>query len=187
MESSNHFEFEDELKKAFRHQAPPQGLEKNVLSTLHQLGYLQKNTIMNSKKTSMLIFAFSAVFFFGGFFIAKKFFLEKKDELAGYNYVMLLTEDTHFKPGKPESQLVTEYTNWMNGVIAKGYKITGMPLEMQKTIISNNTETPVSEENSITGFFLIQATSKETLEALVKTSPHVQYGGGIMIKTIPQF
>ena len=91
---------------------------------------------------------------------------------AGPRFLLLLHETSSTaSTGLPEPVLVDEYRSWARTVSANGHVVTGEKLKHQPG-------------QTLSGFFIIEASSLEAARAIAGSSPHARYGGRIEIREI---
>ena len=161
-----------------KHQTPPSELESSTISTLRKKGLIKKAGTRRwlNWKIPTAIAASLMLFFFGHYFGG---IILGQGPTTGY--MLLLHEDENFIAGDPEERF-SEYAAWMGGIFTKGYDITGQELSPEATNVGNDQD--ASKEERITGYFILEATTMDEVVQIVKTSPHVKYGGTIEIKEI---
>ena len=99
-------------------------------------------------------------------------------------YLLLLQENENFRPGDPQD-MYQEYASWMQGTFEKGIKISGQELKNTSTRVTSQ---GVSEfiggqtEFKTTGYFRLEAKSREEALEVAKGNPHVKYGGIVELK-----
>ena len=140
---------------------------------------LKNEGLINSSKKHWWNLAAAAIIFFVGISLGLlyQFRAPAKDT---YNYMLVLYEDQEFRAGDPQ-QMFEEYSKWMNSVEEMGVAITGQELRSGSLIVS-----PSGYEDNpkitVSGFFLLQATSITEVKTIASGSPHITYGGRIEIK-----
>lgn len=98
-----------------------------------------------------------------------------------WSHIMLLYEDENFNEANSKNAF-SEYAKWASEVRHRGFKITGEKLGEQKTPVGFS---PHHTDNQrLTGYFLIESSSLDQVMQIAKKSPHVKYGGQIEIRTI---
>ncbi len=105
-------------------------------------------------------------------------------EIPEYNYMLVLHESSEFNPGSPEA-MFSEYSQWMQSIAEKGIEIDGQELMPQSMLMTpdGNIEKP---EQTVGGYFILEASTLEAVEEIAASSPHLKYGGTIEIKKYMQ-
>lgn len=163
-------------------QQPPPLLEDRIVAALKTEGLIKKTRTMNNYIKYAAGIAASIIIFFTGNIIGKQ--TQDVTEIDPLNgYIMILKEDTNFKPGDP-MQMFEEYANWMNDLYSKGVKITGQELKNEALEVTASSTTDLGEDvaRRTTGYFIIETKTEEEALAVVKDNPHLKYGGIIELK-----
>ena len=91
---------------------------------------------------------------------------------SGPRFVLLLHETPSTRSsGVPEQVLIEEYRNWARSVHAGGRAISGEKLK-------------AAEDETLSGFFIVEAPTVEAARAIADSCPHVSYGGRIEVREI---
>lgn len=90
-----------------------------------------------------------------------------------------------------DDQLYEEYGNWLREIGEDGRYVGGEALkyEVQKLVTDQRgdfyqNELEKSPKTVMSGYFLIEAQNLEEIEAIARKSPHLKYGGAIVIREI---
>ncbi len=161
---------------------PPAALENRIVAELKKEGLIKKTRTMNTYIKYAAGIAASVIIFFAGNIVGKQTgSVAEIDPLNGY--IMILKEDSNFKPGDP-MEMFEEYASWMNGLYNKGVKITGQELKNDalEVTASSTTQLDGTDERRTTGYFIIETKTEEEALAVVKDNPHLKYGGIIELK-----
>lgn len=162
--------------------APPPYLEERLVAELKEEGLIKNTHSMKTYLKLAIGIAASILLFFAGNYVGKQSVsVETIDPLKGY--IMILKEDANFAPGDP-MQMFEEYSDWMNGLYAKGVKISGQELKSEAFQVTSTTTTPLDGivGERTTGYFVIETPSEEEALAVVRDNPHLKYGGVIELK-----
>lgn len=151
---------------------PPPALEDRVVAALRERGHLA----LPGRWSSARILAAAAaalVLFLSGYAVGASTAPIAPAEDAGSPRFLLLLHETPATAttGVPEPQLVEEYRQW-----ARGVSVAGTPIEGEKL-----KDTP---GETLSGFFIVAAPTREAAEAIAASCPHARYGGRIEVREI---
>ncbi len=182
----NHEELTPEERAAFdelsNFKLPPASLEARVINELKNQGLIEKQKTMNIYLKWTASVAASVLIFFAGSYWGKQS-IENSDIDPNLAYMLILHEDESFRPGDPMA-MFEEYGNWMQDIIDRGIKITGHELDNEAVMVKASSETHFGEEATerTSGYFIVEAESREEALEIARKNPHVKYGGTIELK-----
>ena len=104
-------------------------------------------------------------------------------------YLLLLDEPAGYQAAvTPDEQRarVREYAAWAGLLSEENHLVTAGELESGGTIVSSRRTAPLAPAASPTGYFLIRARSPEEAERLARSSPHLKYGGEVVVRPVVQ-
>jgi hypothetical protein len=175
---------ESPLEEATRlRQGPeaPSTLEPRVLAALRSEGLIRPRTTWPQPlkiAASLLIFAAGAL---AGHY-ALPGSLGPRPAPAQARYLLLLAGDV--TPAADGSSRAAEYGDWARGLAARGITVSGEELAGHAQVVSNAKLPAFPELTSVGGYFLIEASDDASAAELARTSPHVRYGGSIVLRRI---
>ncbi len=104
---------------------------------------------------------------------------------AGSDYILLVRGD---EPDRrfPEAQLVAEYRAWANDLASRGALVGGEKLadDSGRWVSTKERSDEELHRSTVSGFFLITASSYDEAVDLARQSPHVAYGGILEVRAI---
>lgn len=104
-------------------------------------------------------------------------------------YLLLLEEPAGYQAATTEAQQrerVREYSAWA-GVLARGHQLVSAgELEPGGSVLSPAARRVLPPEATPTGYFLIRAESLDAAERLASSSPHLRYGGDVVVRAVVQ-
>jgi hypothetical protein len=103
----------------------------------------------------------------------------------GQRFALFLLEDSTFQGTEQvgHDSLVAEYSAWAGELAENGNLVMGEELGEEAWPVGP-TEPERSPAARITGFFILTAASEEAALALARSSPHLRYGGAIVVRPI---
>ena len=150
---------------------PPPRLEDRVVAALRDRGHLATSRRSGGFR-GLAAAAAALVLFLLGYTIGASTATTPGEDAGSPRFLLLLHETpATAATGVPESQLVEEYRQWARDVSAGGTQIQGEKLE----------EAP---GETLSGFFIVAAPTREAAEAIAASCPHVRYGGRIEVRDI---
>jgi hypothetical protein len=101
-------------------------------------------------------------------------------------YLLLLYEDSTYRDDRPVAQIIAEYARWADsldkaGVLDVGEKLADQRIELAP---ASGATRASDDEAAPTGFFVIRAANASKAREIASSSPHVRYGGRIMLHGI---
>jgi hypothetical protein len=151
---------------------PPSALEDRVVTALRDRGHLAPSS--RWRRARVVAAAAAAVLLFlSGYAIGASSSAPMPTAADGSARFLLLLHETPATAttGVPEPQLVEEYRQWARGVSAGGTAIQGEKLK----------DTP---GQTLSGFFIVAAPTREAADAIAASCPHARYGGRIEVREI---
>ncbi len=172
---------EDQFDKEKIYTQPPASLYNKTVHRLKSEGLIETNTKRLSPyfRWSLAIAASVLIF------IAGRWSVTSNTINPEQAYMLLLHEDEGFNPGDPD-EMFMEYALWMGKTMADGVNITGQELESDATLVDNIGNVTQIEDpglDKVTGYFIVEAPSKQEAIKIAQSMPHLKYGGSIEIKS----
>lgn len=151
---------------------PPVALEDRVVASLRRRGLLGSSRYAGARRAGAAIAA-GIVLFLAGYAAGASQIAPVPPGAPSTPRFMLLLHETAAtaSTGVPEDQLVDEYRRWARGVGAGGTPIQGEKLK-------------IDAGQTLSGFFIIAAPSRQAAETVAASCPHARYGGRIEIREI---
>ena len=167
-----------------REKTPPPNLEESVVKRLKAENLIRSKSsfLYTYGKWAAAAAALVAVFYAGNFNGKQSCIADQINPNNGY--LLLLHEDENFTVGDAQG-MYQEYAAWMQNTFEKGVGITGQELKYESARV---TDQGISEhrgeqkEFKTTGYFIIEANSREEALEVAKGSPHIKYGGIVELK-----
>ena len=178
---------------------PPAELEEKIVAQLKDKGLIESST--ESRWTGTLryvaVAAAAALIFALGVEVgsirssAPDGGTESSDTRQ---FMLLLFESPGRYQSVPEARIterVSEYGNWMRGVVESGVDISGEKLKDEGRALfagsagmQVNAIPPPSEGRLLAGYFAIEASSLDEALRIGSSCPHLKYGGEIEVREI---
>ena len=157
----------------FRHEIePPPALEERVVAALRSRGLLRQS--QRRRGVIVAVAAAAAVLCIATGYAAGRWHAGGVTPPAytGPEFMLLL----HYTPAllanpAPVRERVDAYRRWAQQVDADGYGIRGAKLKD-------------ASGETLAGFFIVQAPSREAAEAIAATCPHARLGGRVEIREL---
>jgi len=150
---------------------PPSALEDRVVTALRDRGCLAPSRRWSSARV-LAAAAAALVLFLSGYAVGGSTTPTPAAEDGSPRFLLLLHETpATATTGVPEPQLVEEYRQWARGVSAAGTPIQGEKLK----------DAP---GETLSGFFIVAAPTREAADAIAASCPHTRYGGRIEVREI---
>jgi hypothetical protein len=103
----------------------------------------------------------------------------------GRQYLLLLREDSTYRDDRPIGDIVGEYGRWADSLRRQDLLISAEKLGDEKaTVVLPAAALPGAAESPTTGFFVVRASNLDAARAIAAASPHVKYGGRIVVRSI---
>lgn len=200
-------EFEDELsaeeRRALeglaREKAAPPLLEERVVGALRREGLLRPPNNLRGLRAPRagLAVAASLLFFVLGALAGARWGSAPGRNTGAAEFMLMLRSGAEqSQPRTPEEvrQRVGEYGEWAGRLRRQGVRVDGEKLRREARILrAGDAGASVAErfseadENTIAGYFLIEAQSYEQAVKVAEGCPHLKYGGTIEVRQIDRF
>jgi hypothetical protein len=105
-------------------------------------------------------------------------------------FLLLIAEDAHYSPPADSSDArarVAEYTEWAGRLAGAGRLISAGELAYAGTDVRRDGMTPSvidTRAGAVSGYFLVHAESLAQAEQLAADSPHLKYGGTVVVRPV---
>jgi hypothetical protein len=100
-------------------------------------------------------------------------------------YLLLLREDSTYHDDRPVADIVGEYARWADSLRRNNLLVLAEKLgDEEESVVASSVPMFEAEESATTGFFLVRAPDLETARSIAASSPHLKYGGRIVIRSI---
>ena len=164
---------ERDLLEKLKGIAPPREMEEETIEKLKSEGLIQpQNRLIWFYRVAAAI-----VFFVLGYTLSP--YLNRNED-PGYNYMLVLYEDSNFKPGPPE-EMFDEYSHWMQSIYQSGMAIDGQEMK-RPSLFLEGAEVKNEASKRVGGYFVLSANSEQEAIRIAQSSPHLKYGGTIEVK-----
>jgi hypothetical protein len=164
-----------------RNANPSPALQRRVERTLRQRGYLSGAPLMWRSIGLAASLLVAAGLGFGAGRI-------RPEPLAheGREYLLLLREDSTYRDDRPVNDIVREYGRWADSLRRNNLLVTAAKLgdEELSVVAPDVSLVPESLESPTSGFFVVRAPSLDAARAIAAASPHVKYGGRIVVRSV---
>ncbi|HKP27943.1 MAG TPA: hypothetical protein VJU15_00975 [Gemmatimonadales bacterium] len=123
-------------------------------------------------------------------------FLRRPETIApagtgeGSEFMLLIAEDARYTPPADSAEArarVAEYTDWAGKLAGGGHLVSAGELAYSGTDVRTEGKTASvidSRGGAISGYFLVRAHSLAQAEQLAAESPHLRYGGTVVVRPI---
>jgi hypothetical protein len=101
----------------------------------------------------------------------------------GRQYLLLLREDSTYRDDRPIGEIVREYGQWADSLRRENLLVSAQKLGDEQESVTAS-DVPIATESPTTGFFLVRASTLEDARAIAAASPHVKYGGRIVVRSV---
>jgi hypothetical protein len=159
---------------------PPRNLSALIAKQLNKEGLLKPNNII--MKTERLFWVAATIAGIAvGFFVSTM--TNQQNQLPavdGNQYLLLLREDSTFSATEDEiPRLIQEYTDWAiaasnDGKLVGAEKLTNEAVNLGKEMTTT----------SVSGYFIITASSLNEATSFANTHPHLKYNGNIELRPV---
>lgn len=161
----------------------PQALEDRVVRSLRESGFLERRSTRAGRRVlgGVLLAAALAVAFVtgrwqrpaGGTADARPMFL------------LLLYEDAGYRDDRPVGEIIAEYAAWADSLRRVGRLVMAEKLgDTHVTLPAAATPPDAPPGQTPTGLFLVRAAGFGDATALAASSPHLRYGGRIVMSVV---
>jgi hypothetical protein len=104
---------------------------------------------------------------------------------GGSQFLLLLREDSSYRDDRPVADIVREYGRWADSLRRNNQLVLAEKLGDERAdVVGSQTLVQPGDESPTTGFFLVRAPDLTTARAIAATSPHVKYGGRVVVRPI---
>lgn len=105
-------------------------------------------------------------------------------------FMLLIAEDTLYTPPADSAEArtrVAEYTEWAGRLAGGGHLVSAGELAYAGTDVRSAGKSPAvidTRAGAISGYFLVRAESLAQAEQLAAESPHLKYGGTVVVRAV---
>jgi len=166
----------------FGDREPPHGLRERVTRTLRDRGLVETPAMRLRRQTlrgGVLLVLLAAAFAAGR--------VQRGIETAsnpGPEFLLLLYEDTAYRDDRPVPEIVAEYAGWADSLRRESELVLGEKLGQAYTELPATMRGDQSPAALPKGLFIVRANNLEAAAALAGSSPHLRYGGRIVVHPI---
>jgi hypothetical protein len=172
----------DSLNRLRDQPVPPPDLERRVVNAVRASGGLRP--VRTWKDTARM--AAAAVLLVTAGFTAGTFWHRQAaapPNVPSTRWMLLLANDEI--PAADGASRAAEYGAWMRDLAARGVSITGDELAgAARVVTTNGREDTVAPLATVGGYFIVDGLSEADAVALAAASPHVTYGGTVVVKRL---
>ena len=168
----------NESSHPFGDREPPGALEERVERTLTAAGLLEQRSHRYrhyALRAAILLFVAGAAFLTGRWQRSAA----STDTMP--HFLMLLYEDSTYRDDRPVREVVAEYAGWADSLRQDRALVLGEKLGNTRAELPTRTDQLAP---SPTGMFILRANDLPHATALASTSPHLRYGGRVVIHPI---
>lgn len=165
----------------FGEHVPPEALRARITSSLAAGGLIEPAGT-RWQRTTLRVVALAALI--GAAFAAGRF-----DGSAGSRttphpqFLLLLYEDSLYRDDRPVGEVVAEYGAWADSLRGEQALLNGEKLSTERVELGT-TVGASSVRQHPTGLFIVHAPSLEAATILARSSPHLRYGGTVVVHRI---
>jgi hypothetical protein len=163
----------------FGDREPPRALGERIARTLRANDLVATQSPRYARdglRAAALILAIAGAFWMGR--------LQRSTAVAedpGPQFLVLLYEDSTYRDDRPVREIVAEYAGWADSLRRDRALVLGEKLG------DAYNEIPVPLRQGVdhpTGLFIVRARDLRQATALAQTSPHLRYGGHLVVQAI---
>ncbi len=102
-------------------------------------------------------------------------------------FLLLIAEDTRYTPPVDAADArarVAEYGTWAGRLARAGHLVSAGELAPGGTDVRTDGTVPSSMTGVVSGYFLVRAGSRAQAEQLAAESPHLKYGGTVVVRAV---
>ena len=167
------------LETFAREATPSPALQRRVEASLRRRGLLAKGPPWR-----LAGFAASLVLALGAGYIAGRAGAAPPSH-GGRQYLLLLREDSSYRDDRPVDEIVREYAQWANSLRRNDLLVMAEKLGDEEASVGGAASSLTSAaESPTTGFFLVRAPDLAAAQAIAASSPHIRYGGRIVVRSV---
>ena len=164
------------LEKLFDSAAPPPSLRDRVL----------RDAMPPLKKRARWLVALALAAALLLAFMGGRATRGESAEAEGSQYLLLLYEEVGYRDDRPVQETVAEYARWADSLrghrlLTRAHKLDEEQMALFRTQPAM-AEVPAMSEP--TGLFIVRAGSSDEAAAIARTSPHLKYGGRIVLRKL---
>jgi hypothetical protein len=160
---------------------PPPHLKERLLATLRARQLIEPARPSRSFAWPLIAAAACLVVGFAGGFAVRG---SPVSEGSAPRYLLLLYEDSTYQDAARPAERAAEYSAWARSLAAEGRAISGDELAVDSQVVASPPATSRIALGTLGGFFLIGAANEADAVAVARNSPHVKYGGTIVVRPI---
>lgn len=172
----------DSLNRLRDQPVPSPDLERRVVSAVRAAGGLRPlRTWQDAARTAAAAVLLVTAGFTAGTFWHRQ--ATAPTAAPATRWMLLLANDEI--PAADGASRAAEYGAWMRDLAARGVSITGDELaEAARVVITGGREGTVASLADVGGYFIVDGLSEADAVALAAASPHVKYGGTVVVKQL---
>lgn len=101
-------------------------------------------------------------------------------------FLLLLREDSTYRDDRPIREIVREYGRWADSLRQNDQLVLAEKLSNESADVVGQPVAFITDprESPTTGLFLVRASNLDAAKAIAASSPHVKYGGRVVIRPI---
>jgi hypothetical protein len=151
------------------------GLEDRVVEALGSSGLLRRRRSLSASGANLVLGALVGAGAIIGFQAAQE---SGEGAVAGRTYMLALYATSSYRPAANERSRAAEYARWAREHASGRAVITGGAELDPKSLVLG----PRPTDQVLAGYFLVSAQSREDAVALARSSPHLRYGGTVVLQ-----
>jgi hypothetical protein len=166
---------------------PPPGVEDRLVAQLAARGDIVEPPSLGPW---LIAAGIAAVLLLGVLFLRRPEAVAPAGNDSQPAFMLLIAEDARYTPPADSSEArarVAEYTAWAGRLAGGGHLISAGELAYSGTDVRSEGRSASvvdSRAGAISGYFLVQAGSLAQAEQLASESPHLKYGGTVVVRPI---
>jgi hypothetical protein len=175
----------DALSRMHPEVEPPPGVEDRLVGALRARG-----DIAGRRRIPIRLVAAGFAAAAAALFVAKMVLRPAGAVSEEPQFLLLIAEDARYTPPADSSDAqarVAEYTEWAGRLAGAGKLVTAGELAYSGTDVRAEGNSPAlidSRAGAVSGFFLVRAESLAQAEQLAAESPHLKYGGTVVVRAV---
>ena len=177
----------DALSRLHAEVEPPPRVEDRLVAQLAARGDIVEPP---SLRPWLIAAGIAAVLLLGVLFLRRPEGVEPAGTDSQPEFMLLIAEDTRYTPPADAAEArarVAEYTDWAGRLAGGGHLISAGELAYSGTDVRSEGKTASvidTRAGGVSGYFLVRAESLAQAEQLASESPHLRYGGTVVVRPI---
>jgi hypothetical protein len=170
----NRLDLEDETP-------PPTHLKGRVLASLRARGLVEPARARRSILQQLAAAAACLLIGFAGGVALRR---APAGDGTAPRFLLLLYEDSTYQVAARPEERAAEYGAWARELAEQGRTISGEELGSDSQVVASPSASAAGTLGTLGGFFLLDASDAADAAQVARASPHLKYGGTIVVRPI---